>query len=82
MNSSTSLTTLVVGLTLGVSAVAQAPPPAGPPPSPSPAQIGTESPVTQSSRIRASNPGPDGQLRSLYLAMEAWSIYHPISAAR
>ena len=68
MNSFVSFSTLVVGLTLGASALAQAPGP-GAPPNPPSAQIGAASSfVRQSSRIRAFNPGPDGQLRSLYLS--------------
>ena len=77
MNSSFSLKTLVAGLALSASALAQAPPPRGPSPllgqvpgspigTPMPVQPGQ--PVTQSSRIRAFNPGPDGQVRSFYLS--------------
>ena len=68
MNSSISFTTLFAGLAMGVSALAQAPSPTGPPPPLPTAQTGTGSFVTQSSRIRAFNPGPDGQVRSLYLS--------------
>ena len=77
MNSSFSFKTLVAGLALSASALAQAPPPSGPLPllgqapespigTPIPVQPGQ--PVTQSSRIRAFNPEPDGQVHSFYLS--------------
>ena len=71
MNSFFSLKALAVGLAISASALAQAPASspaqaAGPVNTPVAARAGQ--PVTQSSRIRAFNPGPDGQLQSLYLS--------------
>jgi hypothetical protein len=73
-----SLKHIFVGLILSGSAFAQTPPTDGalPPPAPvagpagmpSPATMRAPSIVTQSSRIRAFNPAPDGQIRSLYLS--------------
>ena len=69
MTKSLSLSTVLVGLALSGTALAQVPPSAGatnqtmPPPPPSVAYA-----VTQSSRIRAFNPGADGQVKSLYLS--------------
>ena len=77
MNSSLSLKILAVGLACSASALAQAPPPsgplavprqaAGPMGMPLPTRMGGQ-PSIQSSRIRAFNPGPDGQIRNLYLS--------------
>jgi hypothetical protein len=67
MNSSVSITTFVIGLAVGASALAQTPPAGGPPPIPS-SPVSSGSLATQSSTIRAFNPGPNGEPRSLYLA--------------
>ena len=73
---SLSFTTLAVGLALSSSAFAQSPPVAVPPSPPPPGATQMSSPnlsagqlplVTQSSRIRAFNAGPTGEVRSLYL---------------
>ena len=70
MNSSAALTTTFLGLALSATALAQAPSPGEPSYAPGlpPPQNVMASAVTQSSRIRAFNPGPDGQVRSLYLS--------------
>ena len=78
MNTSLALKTLVAGFALSACALAQAPPPGAPLPAagqalgaaamPFPAQTGDSSLVTQASRVRALNPGRDGQVLSLYLA--------------
>ncbi len=77
MSSSFPFRTVIVGLALSASAFAQTPPPprdgAAPLPAtgkagqPIPGMLGTASVVTQRSRVRAFNPGPDGQVRSLFL---------------
>ena len=71
MNSFLSFKALAAGLAISASALAQAPPPL--PPQAAPAMAGLTmpapgQPVTQSSRLRAFNPGPDGQVQSLYLS--------------
>ena len=70
MNSLLCLKSFAVGFALSASALAQAPP-AGGPPAPgglAPAPMSGGSNATISSRIRAYNPGPGGEVRSLYLA--------------
>jgi hypothetical protein len=67
MNIPSSLRITALGLALSSAAFAQSPPPA---PASMPAAAGASSQlpvVTQSSRIRAFNPGPGGEVRSLYL---------------
>jgi hypothetical protein len=61
MNIPSSLRVSAIGLALGSVAFAQSPPPGGAPVAPPPTFI------TQSSRVRAFNPGPGGEVRSLYL---------------
>src|SRR6202453_2171101 len=64
-----------LGLAFSSVAIAQSPPPApptppadGPPTVPAPPAASPQLPVvTQSSRVRAFNPGPSGEVRSLYL---------------
>lgn len=70
MNSLLCLKSFAVGFALSASALAQAPPADGPP-APgvlAPAPMSGGSNTTISSRIRAYNPGPGGEVRSLYLA--------------
>jgi hypothetical protein len=71
MNIASCLQVTAFGLALSSVAFAQSPPPAPPPP---PAGATDSTPVapqlafvTQSSRVRAFNPGPGGEVRSLYL---------------
>lgn len=71
MNIQYSLRLTAIGLALSSVAFAQSPPPA---PLPPPAGATVSTPVapqlafiTQSSRVRAFNPGPGGEVRSLYL---------------
>jgi hypothetical protein len=59
MNIQYSLRLTAIGLALSSVAFAQSPPPAPPPPA--------GAVITQSSRVRAFNPGPGGEVRSLYL---------------
>jgi hypothetical protein len=69
MNIPSSLRVTAIGLALGSIAFAQSPPPA--PPSPGENPVTPVAPqsafITQSSRVRAFNPGPGGEVRSLYL---------------
>jgi hypothetical protein len=75
MNIPSSLCITALGLAFSYVAFAQSPPPAAPPPPPDapasmPAAPGPSSQlpvVTQSSRIRAFNAGPGGEVRSVYL---------------
>jgi hypothetical protein len=70
MNIQYSLRLTAIGLALSSVAFAQSPPPAPPPPAgatvstPVAPQLAV---ITQSSRVRAFNPGPGGEVRSLYL---------------
>jgi hypothetical protein len=71
MNIPYSLQVTAIGLALSSAAFAQIPPPA-PPPQPAGATVSmpvAPQPafITQSSRVRAFNPGPGGEVRSLYL---------------
>jgi hypothetical protein len=72
MNIPCSLRITTLGLAFSAVALAQSPPPTppadGPPTVPATPAASTQLPVvTQSSRIRAFNPGPVGEVRSLYL---------------
>ena len=70
MNTSLSLTTIVAGLLLSLNAFAQGPL-SGSPPRPqgqAPAQRSAASETTGSSRIRAFDVAPDGQVRTLFLS--------------
>ena len=70
--------TLATGLAfVATAAFAQAPPPSGPPPDPGLAAVSPGMPLsgqgagqryTRASRVRAFSPGPEGQVRSLYLS--------------
>ena len=70
MNIASCLQVTAFGLALSSVAFAQSPPPAPPPPAgatvstPVAPQLAV---ITQSSRVRAFNPGPGGEVRSLYL---------------
>ena len=70
MNIQYSLRLTAIGLALSSVAFAQSPPPAPPPPAgttvstPVAPQLAV---ITQSSRVRAFNPDPGGEVRSLYL---------------
>src|ERR1700722_4275171 len=74
MNIPSSLRVAAIRVALGSVAFAQSPPSAPPPP---PAGATASAPmapvaphsafITQSSRVRAFNPGPGGEVRSLYL---------------
>jgi hypothetical protein len=71
MNIRPCLQVTAIGLALSSAAFAQIPPPAPPPP-PAGATVSTPAApkpafITQSSRVRAFNPGPGGEVRSLYL---------------
>jgi hypothetical protein len=73
MNIASRLQVTAIGLALSSVAFAQSPPPAPAPPPPA-AGATASTPVaprlafiTQSSRVRAFNPRPDGEVRSLYL---------------
>jgi hypothetical protein len=72
MNIQSSIRVTAIGLALGSVALAQSPPPAPPLPAGATASapIAPVTPppyITQSSRVRAFNPGPGGEVRSLYL---------------
>ena len=92
MKSSSSLKTVAIktlatGLAFAATAAfAQAPPPSGPPPGPGLAAVspgmplygqGAGQPYTWASRVRAFSPGPDGQVRSLYLSDESVVLIPP-----
>ncbi len=65
MNIPSSLRATAIGLALGSVAFAQSPSPA--PPTTPMAPATPPALITQSSRVRAFNPGPGGEVRSLYL---------------
>jgi hypothetical protein len=74
MNIPCSLRVAAIGVALGSMAFAQSPPPPSPPPPVGATASTPMTPVapqsafiTQSSRVRAFNPGPGGEVRSLYL---------------